>query len=80
MQIEQTTLAECPIGLFWHDGELCVKTEYVSSEGRIDAYIVSSGEFFWGAAPQIIPNQRCQIVTPVDTDVAIAALGGGGDL
>jgi hypothetical protein len=63
----KVTLAECPIGLFMSEsGELCLKTEYGDNAGRIDAYIVSSGEFFWGAAPQTIPSQRAQIVTPVE--------------
>ena len=61
------TLAECPIGLFKsEDGELCLKTEYGNNDGRIDAFIVSSGEYFWGAAPQTIASQRAQMVTPVE--------------
>ena len=60
------SLANCPIGLFRSaGGELCLKTEYGNNEGRIDAYIVSSGEFFWGDAPQTIENQRRQVVEPV---------------
>lgn len=59
------TLAECPIGLFLAGEELCLKTEYGNNEGRIDAYIVSSGEFFWGNEPQTIARQRAQIVRPV---------------
>jgi hypothetical protein len=63
----QTTLAECPIGLFKsQDGELCLKTEYGNNDGRIDAYIVSSGEMFWGAPPQSIASQRSELVTPVE--------------
>lgn len=62
------TLAACPIGLFWCGGELCLKTEYGSNEGRIDAYIVSSGEFFWGHQPQTVANQRATLVIPIDTD------------
>jgi hypothetical protein len=64
-------LAECPIGLFMpvDSNELCLKTEYGNNEGRIDAYIVSSGEFFWGSHPQTIPNQRAQVVRPVEADV-----------
>lgn len=69
---ETTTLAQCPIGLFLHEGELCLKTEYGNNEGRIDAYIVSTGEFFWGHAPQTIANQREQIVTPVEWTAAAA--------
>lgn len=65
-RVRATTLALCPIGLFKsEDGELCLKTEYGNNEGRIDAYIVSTGEFFWGAAPQTIANQRRQQVLPV---------------
>lgn len=62
----EVTLAQCPIGLFWSGDELCLKTEYGTNEGRIDAYIVSSGEFFWGNQPQTIANQRMQMVVPVD--------------
>jgi len=42
------TLAECPIGLFLCGDELCLKTEYGKNDGSVDAYIVSSGESFWG--------------------------------
>lgn len=60
------TLAECPVGLFLSAyGELCLKTEYGNNQGRIDAYIVSSGEFFWGGQPQTISNQRVQKVMPM---------------
>ena len=63
----RTTLAECPIGLFVSEsGELCLKTEYGNNDGRIDAYIVSSGEMFWGSPPQTIASQRAQFVTPVE--------------
>jgi hypothetical protein len=65
----RVTLARCPIGLFLAEGAgLCLKTEYGNNEGRIDAYIVSSGEFFWGDAPQTIARQRAQLVTPVTVD------------
>lgn len=60
------TLANCPIGLFLSAGELCLKTEYRNNEGRIDAYIVSSGEFYWGEAPQTIASQRANMVRPVN--------------
>jgi hypothetical protein len=61
----QVSLADCPIGLFLKDGELCVKSEYGDNEGRIDAYIVSSGEFFWGGA-KTRAQQRKVLVIPVD--------------
>ena len=72
---EMVELRDCPIGLFMSgDGELCLKTEYGNNEGRIDAYIVSSGEFFWGAPPQTIASQRMQKVRPVDGEALAAAL------
>ncbi|ACK82503.1 hypothetical protein [Methylorubrum extorquens] len=65
-EVERVTLADCPIGLFLaSSGALCLKTEYRNNEGRIDAYIVESGEFFWGGSPHSIPSQRRQMVTPV---------------
>ena len=61
-----TTLERCPIGLFVSEsGYLCLKTECGNNEGRIDAYIVSSGEFFWGQPPQTIKSQRAQRVVPI---------------
>ncbi|MFC7663958.1 hypothetical protein ACFQWF_16365 [Methylorubrum suomiense] len=43
----RVSLADCPIGLFLAvGGALCLKTEYADNEGRVDAYIVESGEFF----------------------------------
>jgi hypothetical protein len=74
-EAESVSLAACPIGLFWsNSGELCLKTEYGNNEGRIDAYIVSSGEFFWGDPPQTIGNQRRQSVRPVCWQALSAAL------
>lgn len=73
----QMTLAKCPIGLFINAyGHLCIKTEYGNNEGRIDAYIVSSGEFFWGDAPQTIASQRKQLVRPVTADEVDKFVGG----
>lgn len=70
-EVEAVTLAECPIGLFYADGgELCLKTEYGNNEGRIDAYIVSSGEFFWGGASSE-RGQRAVKVRPVSPAVAL---------
>lgn len=61
------TLADCPIGLFKSaNGELCLKTEYGNNDGRIDAYIVSTGEMFWGAPPQTVASQRAEMVEPVE--------------
>lgn len=69
----KVSLAECPVGLFQTEsGNLCLKTEYGDNEGRIDAYIVATGEFFWGAAPQSVASQRAQLVTPVGIMAALS--------
>ena len=74
---ETTTLALCPVGLFLAEsGALCVKTEYGTNEGQIDAFIVSSGEFFWGRAPQTIASQRAQVVTPISERAVTAFVEG----
>lgn len=70
-------LDKCPVGLFLY-GEDCLgmKTEYGNNEGRIDAFIVSSGEFFWGPAPQTIERQRAHLVWPIDLAAAPPAPAG----
>jgi len=46
----------CPIGLFiTQNGELCVRTEYWNN-GKPEAYIVSTGEFYAGTG-QIQPME-----------------------
>jgi hypothetical protein len=41
------TLAECPCGpFFWDGNRLCFKSEY-ASDGKCDAYN-AAGEYFWG--------------------------------
>jgi hypothetical protein len=66
---EFCSLAECPVGLFLtKHGTLCLKTEYGDIDGLIDAYIVSSGEFFWGEQPQTISSQRKQLVYPISDE------------
>jgi len=62
-------LWNAPIGLFKCDGELCLKTEYRRNDGWIEAYIVSSGEAFWGPPPQTLPSQTACLVEPVDWEV-----------
>ena len=71
---EAVALEDCPIGLFISRyGSLCLKTEYGDNNGRIDAYIVSSGELFWGDPPQTVASQRASMVTPVDYAAEILA-------
>lgn len=62
---EPVTLAEADVGLFLCGDTLALKTEYGNNEGRIHAYIVSSGEAFWGDAPQTIASQRTTLVQPL---------------
>lgn len=50
---------DCPIGLFEINGELCLKTEY-----GLDAYIVSSGEYFWGGTNNV-DDLRNVMVNPI---------------
>lgn len=59
-------LQDCPVGLFRSEaGVLCLKTEYTSARGKIEAYIVESGEAFWGGA-STPEDQRRVLVTPVE--------------
>ncbi len=62
-------LANCPVGLFVHEGELCLKTEYTNRTHRVEAYIVSSGEFFSGPAPQTAASQLDTLVIPLPLEV-----------
>jgi hypothetical protein len=71
---ETVALSECPIGLFWHEGDLCLKTEYHRENGSIEAYVVESGESFWGPAPQTVASLRACRVLPISTDDAIRRL------
>lgn len=58
-------LDEAPIGLFMSCGELCVKTEYREPNGAVSAFIVESGEFFWGPSPQSVASQNAAMVQPL---------------
>ncbi len=43
------TLRTAPPGLLLTDrGQLLFKSEYGDNDGRLDIFIVSSGEFYWG--------------------------------
>lgn len=80
---EPCTLEACPVGLFIADAcdTLGMKTEYHTDKGAVEAYIVESGEFFWGDNPQTVERQRAQIVRPISYADAILNLAqhqGGG--
>lgn len=73
---EPCTLEACPVGLFIADAcdTLGMKTEYHTDKGAVEAYIVESGEFFWGDNPQTVERQRAQIVRPISYADAILNL------
>jgi hypothetical protein len=61
-------LKECPVGLFEFCGTLCLMTEYSGpSEGgwNRDAYVVESGEYFWGNATTA-EERDALLVRPID--------------
>lgn len=58
-------LCDAPIGLFLFGDTLCLMTEYSSEGCGRHAYIVSSGEMFWGGAKS--KEERANLeVTPVE--------------
>jgi hypothetical protein len=45
----KVSLEDLPAGcLFLYNQTLCLKTEYKTTNGAIEAFIVGSGEMFWG--------------------------------
>jgi len=48
-----------PGSLFLYKGTLGLKTEYRTSEGAIEAFIVGSGEMFWGGIDT--PEQQLRL-------------------
>lgn len=69
------TLADCPPGLFFYNGIFGFKSEYhtesVSRPGvwQTDAYVVASGEYFWGGEPNPVEREKL-LVLPIVLDVA----------
>jgi len=60
-------LDECPVGLFMFHGTLCLKTEYRTAAGKVEAYIVESGEFFAGSENPV--RHAALMVKPVAYDL-----------
>ncbi len=88
MSAEQTTkgsvkfitLAACPPGLFiTDDNAMGFKSEYGTNEGRIDAFCLESGEFFWGKPPQSIASQRATLVLPIEIETYTVSEDRGED-
>ena len=53
-----------PGTLFEFDGCVALKSEYTAGNGLIEAYIVGSGELFWGGA-KCVEEQRELMVQPL---------------
>lgn len=54
-QVREVSLNDCPPGLFWFGQTLGFKSEYTTvlenpRRYQCDAYVVESGEYFWGGA------------------------------
>lgn len=78
MPLPTCTLDDCPTGLFWFEGNgygvLGFKSEYVTESSSMgtklyqcDAYVVSSGEYFWGGA-KTGEERSNLLVTPLNLD------------
>ncbi len=62
-------LDECPPGLFMFDGTLCFRSEYTTTldnprRYQPDAYVVETGEYFWGGA-KTTEERSALMVVPV---------------
>ena len=64
-------LGEAPVGLFEYDGTIGFKSEYgkvhTDEQGtfvQVDAYVVCSGEYFWGGA-KTSRERNNLLVTPL---------------
>lgn len=82
-----TQLRNCPPGLFIFNGAagpcLGFKSEYITTKkdatGRIagsqtDAYVVASGEYFWGGADGDWEKRERLLVEPIDDEMLQVAL------
>jgi hypothetical protein len=71
MDDDLVMLGDCPPGLFLFNGSLGFKSEYktesLSRPGvwQSDAYVVESGEYFWGGVSDPEARERL-MVEPVD--------------
>lgn len=58
----EVTLEELEKGsLFKFGNSICMKTEYVTQSGTIEAYIVGSGEFFWGGTSDVKERRKLKV-------------------
>ncbi len=72
-------LDECPPGLFLFGNCLGFKSEYRNEKGASEAFVVETGEFFWGGA-KCTAEREALLVTPVEmTDATALRLSGVPD-
>ena len=57
----ECTLGQCPPGLFLHGDDLGFKTEYSDTNGP-EAYVVASGEYFWGGTDDKEVRRKLKVV------------------
>lgn len=80
---EEVTLADCPEGLFLFAGNnLGFKSEYMTENSRgfyqTDAYVVDSGEYFWGGATTSEDREKV-LVCPISAAALTAFLSARGE-
>lgn len=56
-----TTLAEAPVGLFLARGVLGFKSEYSTPRGRVEAFVLESGEYFHGETETAEEQRRIRV-------------------
>jgi hypothetical protein len=60
---KKTTLYKLPkCSLFIFNETLCLKTEYRTEQGAIEAFIVGSGEMFWGGASTSLEQCKLKVI------------------
>ena len=71
------TLAACPPGLFRFNGRLGFKSEYRDDLGCAEAFVVESGEAFWGGTTDKIVRDKL-LVVPVSEHICFRHGDGEG--
>lgn len=67
LETQDVPFRDCPVGLFVSAGELCLMTEYADMDGHADAYVVASGEYFWGGTTKKADRDQV-LVTPAKVE------------
>lgn len=64
--LPEVSLWDCPAGLFYSGTQLCLKIDRLTEKGYVLAYVVESGEHFWGDGRQLPEAQHAEMVRPVE--------------